>query len=55
MEKFYCYEEWLKYSFEHFFEKENLILNWTVEFQGEYDDDHGIIEVKDNIVQLIHY
>ena len=55
VEKFYCYEDWLKYLIENFFEKENLISNGEVEFQGEYDEDKGIIQVKDNIVQLIRY
>ena len=55
VEKFYNYIEWLRYLIDNFFVKENLILNGKVEFQGEYDDDKGTIEIEDNKIKLIRY
>ena len=51
-EKFYEYEEWLRYLIKHFFEPSGYILNGEIEFQGEDYDDFGIIYVKDNVVTI---
>ena len=54
-EKFYNYIEWLRYLIDNFFIKENLILNGKVDFQGEYDDDKGTIEIENNLIKVIRY
>lgn len=51
-EKFYCYEEWLCYLIEHFFEPEGYVMNGEIMFTGEDDEDRGIIHVEDNKVYL---
>ena len=51
-EKFYEYEEWLRYLINHFFAPSGYILNGEIEFQGEDRDDFGIIIVKDNVVTV---
>lgn len=51
-EKFYEYEEWLRYLIKHFFEPSDYILNGEIGFQGEDYDDFGTICVKDNIVTV---
>ena len=54
-EKFYNYIEWLRYLIDNFFIKENLILNGKIDFQGEYDDDKGTIEIENNLIKVIRY
>jgi len=49
-EKFYDYIEWLEYIINKFLKPNNYILNGTVEWKGEDDDDIGKIIVKDNQV-----
>lgn len=51
-EKFYNYVEWLEYLIGNFFAPEGYILNGTIEFQGEDEDDFGSIVVKDNVVTV---
>ena len=51
-EKFYEYEEWLRYLIKHFFEPSGYILNGEIGFQGDDYDDFGIIYVKDNVVSI---
>ena len=51
-EKFYNYVEWLEYFIENFFEPEGYVLNGTIEFQGEDEDDFGTIIVKCNNVTV---
>ena len=51
-EKFYCYEEWLDYLIDNFFEPLGYVLNGDIEWQGEESDDFGIIHVKDNFVEM---
>lgn len=49
-EKFYNYTEWLEYLIENFFKPGGYILNGTIHFQGEDDDDFGeIIAVNNNV------
>ena len=52
VEKFYNYKEWLEYLIFHFLERDGYILNGEIEFQGEYEEDHGFIVVKDNYVEI---
>jgi hypothetical protein len=49
-EKFYSYEEWLKYIIANFLFPWGYIVNGSVKYQGEDPSDCGIIEVKDNRV-----
>lgn len=49
-EKFYNYVEWLKYLIKHFFEPLGYILNGDIAWQGEDEEDFGIIHVEDNCV-----
>jgi len=49
-EKFYDYEEWLDYLIENFFEPLGYVLNGDIEWEGEDDDDCGIIHVEDNFI-----
>ena len=51
-EKFYSYIEWLDYLIENFFCSSDLILNGTVEWQGEDEDDKGSIIVSENIITV---
>ena len=51
-EKFYNYVEWLEYLIGHFFEPEGYILNGTIEFHGEDEDDFGNIVVVNNRVDI---
>ena len=51
-EKFYCYEEWLDYLIDNFFEPLGYVLNGDIEWQGEESDDFGIIHVVDNMVEM---
>lgn len=51
-EKFYNYVEWLEYLIEKFFAPEGYVLNGTIEFEGEDEDDFGTIVVKDNEVTV---
>ena len=53
-EKFYEYEEWLKYLIDKIFAPLGYVLNGNIEWQGEEYDDFGYIEVVDNEVTM-HY
>jgi hypothetical protein len=50
VEKFYSYTEWLTYMVEKFFTPWGIKLNGSVEFQGEDDDDKGVITLKDSAI-----
>ena len=52
-EKFYSYVEWLEYIIENFMKRWNRILNGTISYQGEDEEDFGVIYVRDNIVERI--
>jgi len=49
-EKFYEYVDWLKWIIEKFLKPNGIVLNGEVRWQGEYDDDKGVIRVHDNEV-----
>lgn len=51
-EKFYKYVEWLEYLIDRILKPRNYIVNGVVKYKGEYSDDSGSIEVKDNEVFL---
>ena len=49
-EKFYCYDEWLRYLIKNFFEPEGYVLNGIISFQGEDSEDFGELQIVDNKV-----
>jgi len=49
-EKFYAYTAWIRYLIEHFLGPWGYVLNGDVQWQGEDEDDRGIIRVVDNVV-----
>ena len=51
-EKFYEYEEWLIYLIDNFIAPSGYKLNGEIQFQGEDEDDFGVICVVDNEVEL---
>lgn len=52
-EKFYNYEEWLKYLVKHFLKPWGYELNGEVHWQGEDGDDRGVIYAKNNKVDAV--
>lgn len=52
-EKFYCYVEWLEYIIKNFLNPWGYVLNGSVKFQGEDEEDFGTIECKNNIVKVL--
>lgn len=50
-EKFYAYVEWLEWLIENKFKKWGVVLNGSLKWQGEDNEDIGIITVKDNVVK----
>lgn len=52
-EKFYDYVKWLEYLIEHFLKPWGYVVSGIVTFQGEEPDDHGSIEVVDNVVRVV--
>lgn len=53
-ERFYHYIEWLQYMINNFFNPAGYILNGEVTWNGEDDDDLGVIIVEDNNV-IVEY
>lgn len=51
-EKFYEYEEWLRYAIEHFFKPWGYTLNGEIEWQGEDSGDRGILNVNNNTLRV---
>jgi hypothetical protein len=51
-EKFYHYVDWLKYIIEHFLRPWGYVLNGSVRWAGERDDDRGVIYVTDSDVKV---
>lgn len=49
-ENFYDYVEWMEYLVNHIFKKWNIVLNGSVEWNGEESDDFGQLIVTDNVV-----
>jgi hypothetical protein len=52
-EKFYNYLEWLQYHINHFFDKWGIKLNGNISWQGEDDEDKGIIVVRNNKIKTV--
>lgn len=53
-EQFYNYKEWLEYLIENFLWPNGHVVNGTVRFQGEAEDDKGELCVNNNKVKLIY-
>jgi hypothetical protein len=51
-EKFYSYIEWLGYLLGHFLRPWGYVLDGTLTWQGEEEEDHGRIIVVDNAVTV---
>lgn len=51
-EKFYRYDEWLRFLAEKFFARRNHKLNGTIHWNGEQRGDVGRLVVKDNAVDV---
>jgi len=49
-EKFYDAKEWLEYIIENFLKRWGIVMNGSVEWQGEDRDDMGLLMVEDNVV-----
>jgi len=52
-EKFYNYIEWLQYIIDNFLKEKGYILNGSVNWQGERNEDIGTIQVIENNI-VIH-
>ncbi len=52
-EKFYCYIEWLKYIVDKILAPRSYVVNGTVQWQGEDEDDYGAICVENNQVHCV--
>jgi hypothetical protein len=50
VEKFYLYVEWLEYLIAHFLKPWGYIINGVVRWQGEFEEDRGILTVYNNQV-----
>ncbi len=50
VEKFYNYVEWLEYIVEHFAKPWGRVVSGGVSWQGEEDDDTGVVGVINNTV-----
>jgi len=51
-EKFYYYTEWLFYLINKIIAPNGYVLYGEVDYRGEDFDDHGTIEVRDNVIYL---
>jgi len=52
-EKFYHYEEWLRYLIGHFLDPWGYVLSGQVTWQGEEHDDRGTLHCRDNQVEAL--
>ena len=52
-EKFYHYIEWLQYIISNYLSPKGYVLNGEVEWQGESEDDTGVIVVKHNEIEIL--
>lgn len=52
-EKFYNYEEWLRYLINSFLAPRGYVLNGQIEWSGEESTDMGILQVKDNVLKVL--
>lgn len=50
-EKFYAYEEWIRYLINHFLKPWGYVVNGEVEWVGEDRDDRGKIVITANVVE----
>jgi hypothetical protein len=48
LEYFHDCDKWLEYLIEHFLKRWGYVLNGTVSWQGEEEEDRGFLEVQDN-------
>lgn len=55
VEKFYYYEEWLKYLIENIFEPKGMSLNGKVSWSGEDSSDVGNIIIVDNNIEVFEF
>jgi hypothetical protein len=53
-EKFYEYVKWIKYLIKEVFAPKGYVINGDVEWQGDEDDDKGLICIKNNKVKTKH-
>ncbi len=53
-EKFYEYREWIVYIIQNFLAPQGYVLNGTIEYQGEEDDDCGSLIITDNVLYNAH-
>ena len=53
IEMFYCYVEWLEYLIECFLEPWGYTLEGQIQWQGEEEEDRGILSVKNNQVSTV--
>lgn len=51
-EKFYRYEEWLKYIIDHFLTQWGITITGVVQWEGEDPSDRGSIVVTDSVVEM---
>jgi hypothetical protein len=51
-EKFYCYTLWLKYIITNFLAPKGYVLNGRVAYQGENEEDFGVIIVENNKIYV---
>jgi hypothetical protein len=54
-EKFYDYIPWLRYLMKHFLAPWGYLLNGTVTWQGEREEDQGTIRVSNNAIGVSRY
>ena len=47
--------EWIEYIVEHFIKPWGLIMYGDIEWQGECDDDNGIISINNNKVSYVDF
>lgn len=52
-EKFYNYHLWIEYLINAIFKPKNYILNGTIEWTGETDDDEGKIIIVNNQIEIM--
>jgi hypothetical protein len=52
-EKFYAYVAWLEYLIEHFAKPWGYVLLGRVSWQGEREDDKGVIVVENNAARTV--
>ena len=51
-EKFYDYEDWIEYICSNFLQRWGYTLNGRVEWQGECEDDKGVLTIVDNVLTV---